>query len=106
MGLFGCLACLGMGGSAYAGTGDGRGVIFDNLSQRLVTMHPSEKPEGPAMAENEIRGGMLFVPPRPDVNYKIGKVTPNQGIVYKIQILTPKLRSWLEEIIQKDVPRE
>ena len=106
MGLFGCLACLGMGGSVYAGTGDGRSLIFDNLSQRPETVNPLAKLEGPEIAEKEIRDGMLFMPPRPDVNYEIGKVTPDPGIDYKIQIFAPKLRSRLEEIIQKDVTRE
>jgi hypothetical protein len=106
MGLFGCLACLGMGGSVYADTGDSRSVFFHNLAQGPITVQPPEKIEGTVSTGIEIRDGMMFVPPRPDINYKIGKVTPEKGVDYKIQILVPSLRSRLEDIIRKDVPRE
>ena len=112
MGIFGCLACLGVGGSAYAGTGDRWGAIFDNLIQRGITVCPSENPNGLVIAEKGIRGGMLFVPPRPDVNYEIGNVTPDPGMDYKIHIPASKLRSplmglggRLDGIIRKDMPR-
>lgn len=105
MGLFGCLACLGMGGSAHADTGDSRSVILDNLAQSPATVQPPEKFEGTVSTGIEIRDGMMFVPPRPDVDYKIGRVTPDPGIDYKIKILAPKLRSRLEEIIRKDLPQ-
>lgn len=113
MGLFGCLACLEMGGSAYADNGNLRNVISDNLGQyQAQTTSPEILPD---LAEPEavIRDGMLFVPPRPDVDYKIGKVTPDPGIDYKIKIIAPKLRgplmelgSRLEGIIREDVPRK
>jgi hypothetical protein len=50
------------------------------------------------MPEIKIRNGMMFVPPRPDVNYEIVKVTPNPGVDYRIQIIGPKLRRSLVEL--------
>ena len=84
MGLFGCLVGLGMGGSAYADAGKLRSVISDNLSQSPKTTHPREIPPDLAMPKTEVRGGMLFVPPRPDIDYKIAKVPPDPNIDYKI----------------------
>lgn len=93
MSLFGCLACLGMGGSAYADAGNLRSVISDNLIQSQKTTHPREMLTGPEKPKTEVKGGMLFVPPSPDVDYKIATVPPDPNIDYKIGFAHSWLRS-------------
>lgn len=95
MSLFGCLAYLGMGGSVYADIGNSHSVISDNLSQGPTIKSPTEILTDLAIPEIKIRNGMMFVPPRSDINYKIAKVAPDPGIDYKIHIVGQKLRSSL-----------
>lgn len=108
MSLFGCLACLGMGGSAYADAGNLRGVISDNLSQSPKTTHPWGIHPSLERPKTEVRGDMLFVPPRPDVDYKITKVPPDPNIDYKIGFVHSWLRNplmgsntWPGDMIRK-----
>lgn len=89
MGLLGSLVCFGAGGYAYADTES----IPDELLEDPPAIMKQELPDIFSGLGSEF--AMKFVPPEPNIDFKIGKVAPDPEIDYKIRITNPRSRDSL-----------